>query len=145
MAESGEDSQHLGALMREKREKKLWSQEKLAVAMTNCGHDWYQSTVHKVESGQRTISWDEAVAVAQVLKFHLSEAAPMAFDLLDAEKLYEQAEITLQAEMEALHEQEEAVERAKHDYRLWGEKVKELRDARGGPPTWPFTAREEED
>ena len=52
-----------------------WSQQKLAAAMTDEGFGWYQSTVNRVETGGRELTWYEVVALAQLLGFDLDKAA----------------------------------------------------------------------
>src|SRR4051794_35206279 len=44
------------------------SQQNVATKMRELGHDWHQTTVSKVESGQRSVSLREAYDLARVLE-----------------------------------------------------------------------------
>jgi hypothetical protein len=84
------------------------------------GFRWYQTTVNRVETGARTISFDEAAALALALDFDLSalaasdlnraldthqqlylEVAEQEERLLALRGQLEQAEVNLQAELNA--------------------------------------------
>jgi hypothetical protein len=69
-----EASRRLGALVRERREDLGLSQGALITAMEPYGFGWYQSTLTRLESGTRMVTFDEAVALAAVLDFDLNEA-----------------------------------------------------------------------
>ena len=43
-----------------------WSQAELAARMTAEGHSWTRTTVAKVETGARSLSFDEAISIAFV-------------------------------------------------------------------------------
>jgi ribosome-binding protein aMBF1 (putative translation factor) len=77
---TGRASRYLGLLVRLRRSVVGWSQEKLAQEMSERleGVRWYQSTVNRIETGGRTVTWDEAVVLAAVLDFDLTEATPEA-------------------------------------------------------------------
>jgi transcriptional regulator with XRE-family HTH domain len=68
-------SRRLGLLVRRRREEMGWSQEDLAGILGQYGVRWYQSTVNRVESGGRTVSWDEAIVICAALEIDLVEAA----------------------------------------------------------------------
>jgi transcriptional regulator with XRE-family HTH domain len=127
-----EESQRLGLLIRAKREAKGWSQERLASEMAARGFPWRQSTLTRIENGQRNILWDEAIAVALLLGFNLGEAEPAAFDLQRAEVHYEELQSELQHAIEERDRAEENAKRARDAYRSWGEMLRELRQASKG-------------
>lgn len=56
-----------GAAIRKKREELGWSQQELAEALKDAGVSWHQTTVAKVERGERPLKMTEAVAVAYAL------------------------------------------------------------------------------
>ncbi|MGW6003569.1 helix-turn-helix domain-containing protein [Oerskovia enterophila] len=53
--------------MRKKREELGWSQQELAEALRDAGVSSHQTTVAKVERGERPLKMTEAVAVAYAL------------------------------------------------------------------------------
>jgi transcriptional regulator with XRE-family HTH domain len=55
------------------REQQDRSQEAVAARMREIGHDWHQTTVSKVENGQRVLSLPEAYDLAIVLDRHLRD------------------------------------------------------------------------
>jgi transcriptional regulator with XRE-family HTH domain len=71
----GQASRRLGLLVRELRDQRGWSQAELAYEMSALVTPWYQSTVNRIETGGRTVTWDEAVALSTVLGIDLAEAA----------------------------------------------------------------------
>ena len=75
LARPREASRRLGALVRERREVLGLSQGALIAAMEPYGFGWFQSTLTRLESGARTIAWDEAIALAAILDFGLDDAA----------------------------------------------------------------------
>jgi hypothetical protein len=60
--------------------------------MSALGSAWYQSTVNRVETGGRTVTWDEAIALSTVLDFDLTEAAGEDLDLILARYRRQRAE-----------------------------------------------------
>ena len=58
------------ALVRRARVEKGWTQEDLARAMRQHGFRWSQSTVARVEGGQRPMLYTEASALADLLGIH---------------------------------------------------------------------------
>src|SRR5215471_10041757 len=73
-------SRRLGQLIRQRREESGWTQEDLAGALDPYGIHWYQSTVNRIESGNRTITWDEAIVICAALGLDLVEAAKSDLD-----------------------------------------------------------------
>lgn len=55
------------------RKLQALSQENLAARMKERGHDWHQTTVSKVEGGQRDVTLREAYDVALELNRHLRD------------------------------------------------------------------------
>jgi transcriptional regulator with XRE-family HTH domain len=62
-----------GGRVRALRKSQERSQEAVAARMRALEHDWHQTTVSKVEKGQRTISLREAYDLAQALDRHLRD------------------------------------------------------------------------
>jgi hypothetical protein len=60
--------------------------------MSSVGSAWYQSTVNRIETGGRTVTWDEAVALSTLLDFDLTEAAGEDLDLVLAQYRRQRAE-----------------------------------------------------
>ena len=58
------------ALIRRARVEKGWTQEDLARAMRQHGFRWSQSTVARVEGGQRPMLYTEASALTDLLGIH---------------------------------------------------------------------------
>ena len=58
------------ALVRRARVEKGWTQEDLARAMRQHGFRWSQSTVARVEGGQRPMLYTEASALTDLLGIH---------------------------------------------------------------------------
>jgi len=56
-----------GGNLRAVREHRGMGQRELAQRMTERGHSWHQNTVSKTEAGERTVTFDEAEALAVVL------------------------------------------------------------------------------
>ncbi len=54
------------------RDRKGWSQGRVAGAMAKRGWPWHQSTVYRVESGRQAVRLGEAVALAEILGIDLS-------------------------------------------------------------------------
>lgn len=61
------------AQVRQRRQVLGWSQQRVAEEMTKHGHAWHQTTVAKVEAGQRPIGLGEAVALGRVLGANISD------------------------------------------------------------------------
>lgn len=57
----------LSRLIRARREERGWSQQDLADAAQEAGLGWIQSTVNRIEHGERNISLDEVGSVAALL------------------------------------------------------------------------------
>jgi transcriptional regulator with XRE-family HTH domain len=72
MADSA--SERLGRIVKRRRTRTGETQSELAARMNGHGHSWHQSTVNKIENGQRPIVWAEAVTLATVLDFDLRAA-----------------------------------------------------------------------
>lgn len=77
------EEKEIGERVRAIREGQGIPQQHLAMTMTVLkGHRWHQTTVGKVESGERPIKLSEAVAVAEILGVPLvslvGEVAPDA-------------------------------------------------------------------
>jgi transcriptional regulator with XRE-family HTH domain len=68
-------SAQLGELVKLLRLQAGATQTDLAELMTGRGFSWHQSTVNRVETGLRPITWDEAVALASLLRINLAAAA----------------------------------------------------------------------
>ena len=49
------------------------TQEAVVSRMRQAGHDWHQTTLSKVEAGQRGVSLNEAYCLALILGAHLSD------------------------------------------------------------------------
>jgi transcriptional regulator with XRE-family HTH domain len=66
---------HLARRLRTEREKRGWSQERLAREMTKAGCPVPQSAVSKIEksAGRRAISVDEGIALSKVFELPLDE------------------------------------------------------------------------
>jgi ribosome-binding protein aMBF1 (putative translation factor) len=62
----------LAARVRAKRHTRGWSQDRLAQEMRRSGHrSWFQSTVNRIEHGERKIKWDEAVTLSVLIALDL--------------------------------------------------------------------------
>lgn len=100
------------------------SQENIAARMRERGHNWYQTTVSKVESGERPVTLQEAYDVALELNRHLRdflkgevsehEATTIAYEAAqaradEARRWYAESERSLEAAKRLLHEAEVAV------------------------------------
>jgi transcriptional regulator with XRE-family HTH domain len=68
-------SHRFGQVVRQRREAYGWTQAELADRVNDFELSWHQSTVNKVETGLRPVTWDEAVVLAPVLGFSLADAA----------------------------------------------------------------------
>lgn len=73
--EAGARSRRFGQEIRHRREARGWSQQDLVDAMNELGVRWYQTTVGRIETGGRNVTWDEAVVVAVVLDLDLNGLA----------------------------------------------------------------------
>jgi transcriptional regulator with XRE-family HTH domain len=62
-----------GTRVRALRESLQRSQDAVASRMREAGHDWHQTTISKVEAGQRGVSLNEAYALALILGAHLRD------------------------------------------------------------------------
>jgi hypothetical protein len=70
--------------------------------MTQQGHRWYQSTVNRVETGGRTVNFDEAAALGLILDFGLD--ALSASELHHAIAAHQQLAAAIAAQEEILEE-----------------------------------------
>ncbi|OBA57871.1 hypothetical protein A5777_06695 [Gordonia sp. 852002-10350_SCH5691597] len=59
-------SELLAHNVRAMRKQREWSQEQLAERMSKNGHQWHQATVYKVESGSRSVTYDEAYSLSEL-------------------------------------------------------------------------------
>jgi transcriptional regulator with XRE-family HTH domain len=64
-----------GVRLRELRHAQRYSQEVLAVAMTQRGFSWHQVTVHRIEAGMRPMRFDEARSLAEIFGVTLESLA----------------------------------------------------------------------
>jgi transcriptional regulator with XRE-family HTH domain len=71
----GDPSAQLGRIVRLRRAGAGWTQADLGERMTEHGLSWRQSTVNRIETGLRPITWNEAVTLAALLDIDLSTAA----------------------------------------------------------------------
>jgi transcriptional regulator with XRE-family HTH domain len=140
--EPSSSSAELGRLVKLRRNQAGATQTDLANLMTGRGHSWHQSTVNRIENGQRPITWDEAVTLASILDIDLSQAARSESWLLD--KLVE-----LSLQRAETDRQYVAYEQQLHDLRgrdegirMWENVNRPLEDiiadhaaATGGTPT----------
>ena len=63
-----------GRRIREERERRRWPQQHLATSLSALyGHAWHQTTVAKVEAGERPVKLAEAVALAALLHMPLGD------------------------------------------------------------------------
>ena len=92
-------SRRLGLVIRRQREQMGWSQEDLAETLGQYGVRWYQSTVNRVESGGRTVTWDEAIVICAALGLDLVAAARSDLDYARAKTQ------RLEAELRSLEQQ----------------------------------------
>jgi predicted GIY-YIG superfamily endonuclease len=74
-----EDDRLLGAAIRRLRTGRRMSQAVLAEYMRAGGHQWYQNTVVRVERGQRTLGFREAIDVAEIFGTSHGELAAMTW------------------------------------------------------------------
>lgn len=107
----GVDEGFLQAL-REARARTRTSQERLANGMKSLGFAWHQTTVAKTESGQRPLLFREAVALANLLRFDLSQTTQVAGTAVD--KWLKNREIEVQELAATLASAEKAVDSARH-------------------------------
>lgn len=70
-----DDMSPLGQRLRQLREQRHLSQQRIADRMDERGFHWLQSTVWKVEAGQRYVLFEEAVVLAEVLGVSLLDLA----------------------------------------------------------------------
>jgi len=64
-------SERFGHNLRTLREQRDMQQSDLAGRMRDLGHSWHQSTVAKAENGTRAVSYEEAAALAEILRTSL--------------------------------------------------------------------------
>jgi transcriptional regulator with XRE-family HTH domain len=64
-------AERFGENVRRHRERRELSQDDLAREMADRGWQYYQSTVYKIEHGERKVSFGEAVDLAAILKVTL--------------------------------------------------------------------------
>ena len=64
-------NEHLAANLRTLRKRKGWSQADLAAKLAVHGVQWHQQTIGRIEAGQQSVKWGEAVALAAVLETSL--------------------------------------------------------------------------
>lgn len=64
-----------GTHIREERERRGWSQQQMAAELVAYGISWHQTTVAKVEAGERPLRLSEAWAIAHRLGVSLTELA----------------------------------------------------------------------
>jgi transcriptional regulator with XRE-family HTH domain len=98
-------SQRFGRKVRAERQARGWTQAQLADTLGALEVPWFQSTVNKVETGLRSVSWDEALVLSAVLGFPLADAA-----MTDEQHLLEQA-ARIQDEMRHLQERQWELQR----------------------------------
>jgi transcriptional regulator with XRE-family HTH domain len=77
-----EASRAIGALIRERRERHAISGELIAEKMSEHGFDWHQPTVSRTERGERPLTIEEMIAIADVLTSLGARTTPK--ELLDA-------------------------------------------------------------
>ena len=109
--------EQFGKKVRALRERAL-TQSQLAAEMTAAGHRMYQTTIAKIESGERPVSFDEAVSLAEVLGADLAEMAGMHTAGEDsAQRALVDARIAVRAAErdQAMYEQELAVAQVQLD------------------------------
>jgi transcriptional regulator with XRE-family HTH domain len=70
-------SHYLGSTIRRQRDERGWSQDQLAQRLTELGFRWLQSTVNRIETGSRTVTWDEAAILSLIFDLNLNELARM--------------------------------------------------------------------
>lgn len=100
---AGRPSRSLGLLIRQRRNELGWSQEKLAQELNrDWGLRWYQSTVNRVETGGRTVTWDEAVVLAAILDLDLRKASGEARAAKQVIAEYRRHQVIAEAAMEKM-------------------------------------------
>lgn len=86
------DGEHLanrfGQNLRILREQKGIQQSDLAKRMWKIGRRWHQSTVSAAESGERTVSFDEACDLAKILKTSLDRFTWTTAEASETEMVY---------------------------------------------------------
>lgn len=93
--------EQIGARMRASRERARLPQQHVAVAMAAVhGHQWHQTTVAKVEAGQRPMKLTEAAAVAEIIGIPLADLVSQHPSLLETG-----------ARLAELHRMQEYIER----------------------------------
>ncbi|MFF0770920.1 helix-turn-helix domain-containing protein [Nonomuraea wenchangensis] len=93
------------ANMRAVRQQRGWSQHELGTRLVEAGMSLHQSTIARIESGQRPVRLNEAVAMARALGVGLADLlAPMS-DSPESRKTALRKEIEdLAAERRAIHD-----------------------------------------
>lgn len=107
----------LGRNMRRRREDLGLSQGAFAERMADRGFKWMQTTVYKVELGQRSVRLEEAVAIAGILGVRLDDLIGSDFALGEALDALDAA--TRQSQ-EAAHALESALARVHHEVETFG-------------------------
>lgn len=88
--------------VRQRRTALGWSQQRLTDELVKLGYPWHQTTVAKVEAGQRRLSLGEATALARVLGGSLAEMASESVADMDTRirDLRHQERILMERELE---------------------------------------------
>jgi transcriptional regulator with XRE-family HTH domain len=118
-------SEQLGRIVKARRLEAGGTQTDLAELMTKRGFSWRQSTVNRIETGLRPITWDEAVMLASLLSIDLAEAANTRERLLakiaDIDRQGEQTfkqlseqKLVLEQQLAELDEREERISLHEH-------------------------------
>lgn len=93
--------------VRQRRTALGWSQQRLTDELVKLGYPWHQTTVAKVEAGQRRLSLGEATALARVLGGSLAEMASESVADMDARirDLRHQERLLMERKLEDVDEQ----------------------------------------
>jgi transcriptional regulator with XRE-family HTH domain len=78
---------HFGARVKDLRNSRRWTQEELAKRMTAAGHAMHQTTIAKLEGGNRPTTIGEASVIAAIFNMPIARL----FDTYDAEDYAELA------------------------------------------------------
>lgn len=115
------DGLYAPAGLREAREAAGLSQTEVARAMKQAGYGWHQTTVGKVEMGQRSLSLEEAVALGRIVGLEAADviaAVSAPGDAADDALRYARVMFSVADRRLSQLEQELAAARALRDERL---------------------------